>query len=320
MGRSRLSEPGPGPDYRRLIDAEMWAYMARLDASYPPDAVDMSVSAQRDAYDAMCKVFHQPRPKGVAVEDRAFGGVSCRTYSCSAADTLVVYYHGGGFVVGGLESHDDICAELCERTGFDVISVDYALAPEAVFPRCFEDAWAAFEAVAAAYPGPVVLCGDSAGGNLAAAVAHHARGRVIGRIAGQLLIYPGLGGDQSKGSYVTHAEAPQLTMTDLAFYAKIRTGGALPPVGDPRYAPLHDTDFTGLPPTVVITAECDPLASDGETYRDALRAAGGQAEWINVSGMVHACLRARNMSRKAAGFFDRVVDGVANLGAGRWPY
>ena len=119
---------------------------------------------------------------------------------------------------------------------------------------------------------------------------------------------------------MTHAEAPHLTTADLVAYATVRTGGKAPPTDDPRYAPLHDHDFTGLPPTVCITAECDPLASDGETYRDAVLAAGGQATWIDVKGMVHACLRARVMSSKAAGFFDQVVDAVAALGRQQWPY
>ena len=309
-----------GPDYTALIDAETWAYIARLDATYPPDAVEMSIAEQRAAYDDMCRVFHAPRPVGVAVVDLPFGGIPCRHYTSGSSDITVIYYHGGGFVVGGLESHDDICAELCDRTGFDVISVDYALAPEAVFPRCFNDAWAAFEAIAQERSGDILLCGDSAGGNLAAAVAHHARGRVDGRIIGQVLIYPGLGGDQSKGSYVTHANAPQLTVADLEFYKTVRTGGADLPENDPRLAPLHDNDFRGLPPTVVVSAECDPLASDGETYRDAVLGAGGKAVWFNEPGMVHACLRARNMSARAAVFFDRVVEGVAALGRRDWPY
>ncbi len=309
-----------GPDYAALIDAETWAYIARLDAAYPPDAVEMSIAEQRAAYDTMCRVFHAPRPAGVAAQDVPFGGVNCRHYSCATGDVTVIYYHGGGFVVGGLESHDDICAELCARTGFDVISVDYALAPEVVFPGCFNDAWAAFEAIAAARNGDIVLCGDSAGGNLAAAVAHHARGRVQGRIVGQVLIYPGLGGDQSKGSYVEHAQAPQLTVADLDFYRKLRSGGDITAESDPRFAPLKDTDFRGLPPTVLVTAACDPLASDGESYRDALLAAGGRAIWFNEAGMVHACLRARNMSARGRAFFDRVVGAVAALGRGEWPY
>ena len=307
-------------DYSRLLDAEMWAYIRRLDATYPPDAVSLDIAGQRRLYDEMCALFRQPRPVGVAVTDRPYGGVPCREYRSTDAAVTVVYYHGGGFVVGGLDSHDDVCAEICARTGYRVISVDYGLAPETVFPGCFNDAWAAFEAITAECADDIVLSGDSAGGNLAAAVAHAARPLAGGRIVGQVLIYPGLGGDLKKGSYVEHANAPHLTIADLEFYQTVRSGGAPPPENDPRFAPLHDSDFSDLPSTVLVTAECDPLASDGETYRDAIRAAGGKAHWSNVSGMVHACLRARNMSSKAAGFFDEVVDGIAALGKGEWPY
>lgn len=308
------------PDYRALIDDEMWAYIRRVDQSYPPDASGLSIADHRAAYDRMCDDLRAPRPAGLAVQDLNYGGVPCRRYGDGASRATVVYYHGGGFCLGSLESHDDVCAELSDRTGFDVISVDYGLAPETVFPGCFNDAWDAFDAIAARQNGPLVLCGDSAGGNLAAAVAHYARGRVNDRIIGQVLIYPGLGGDRSKGSYVTHANAPHLTTADLDAYATIRTAGAPVPEGEPRFAPLFDMNFADLPPTVVVSAACDPLASDGESYRDALRKAGGQAEWINVAGMVHACLRARGMSRRAAGFFDEVVGAVAALGEGHWPY
>lgn len=309
-------------DYSRLIDAQMWAYIRRLDETYPPDATSYDVAGQRRLYDEMCALFRQPRPPGIATEDAPLGGVPCRFYrneNGSDAAT-VLYLHGGGFVVGGLESHDDVCAEICARTGFALVSVDYRLAPENPFPRCFEDAWAAFAALAARQEGPILLAGDSAGGNLAAALAHHARGRIEGRIAGQVLIYPGLGGDMSRGSYITHAEAPHLTRADLEAYRTLRSGGAEPPQNDPRYAPLQDSDFSRLPPTVIITAECDPLSSDGESYRDALRAAGGRAHWSEVKGMVHACLRARTLSDRAAGFFDEVVAAIAALGQGRWPY
>ena len=305
-------------NYRELLDPEIWAYMDRSDTFYPPNAVELSVAGQREVYNAMCAAFHAGRPEGVAVTDEPHGGVPCRRYEVAASDVTVIYYHGGGFVVGGLDSHDDVCAEICARTGYRVISVDYGLAPEVIFPGCFNDAWNAFEAITATH-GKVVLAGDSAGGNLAAAVAHHARGRSTA-IAGQVLIYPGLGGDMEQGSYVTHAEAPQLSVKDMAFYMQIRTGGQGAPVGDPRYAPLHDTDFTGLPPSVMITAECDPLSSDGGAYRDALQAAGGQAVWFEEKGLVHGCLRARHMSGRAAALFDRVVAGIDALGKGAWPY
>lgn len=307
-------------DYSRLIDAQTWAYIAKLDAAYPPGAVEMTIPEQRQVYDDMCRLFDQGRPEGITLRDIPYGAVPCRLYEKNSAAATVLYYHGGGFVVGGLDSHDDVCAAICDRTGYRVISVDYGLAPEVVFPGCFNDAWSAFEAVTRVHDGPVVMAGDSAGGNLAAAVTHRARHQVPGRIAGQVLIYPGLGGARGQGSYVTHADAPQLTVADMDFYQKMRMGGAVPPQGDPRYAPLQDTDFSGLPPSVMVTAECDPLASDGQAYRDAILRAGGRAVWFNEAGMVHGCLRARAMSQRAAAFFDRVVEGIAVLGRGDWPY
>lgn len=306
-------------DYSVLLDDEVRAYIARSATFYPPDAVSLTIEDQRAVYDRMCAAFHAGHPEGVTATDRSFGDVSCRLYeTVTLAEVTMVYFHGGGFVVGGLHSHDDVCAEICARTGFRVVAVDYALSPENPFPACYNDAASAYAGVAAAFAGPIVMAGDSAGGNLAAAVTHAVR--ADGRVVGQVLIYPGLGGDQTKGSYVEHANAPELTAADLDFYKTVRSGGGAPPVGDARYAPLHDDDFAGLPPTVILTAQCDPLASDGEAYRYVIRAAGGQAEWINGMGLVHGCLRARHCSARAGAFFDQIVDAVDAVGQGRWPY
>ena len=306
-------------DYDTLLDEEVRAYIARSATFYPPDAISLSIEGLREVYDRMCAAFHAGYPDGVTATDLPYGGVPCRRYEpAQPSSVTVLYLHGGGFVVGGLHSHDDVCAEICRRTGYRVVSADYALCPENSFPSCYNDALAAFHAVKQAHPGPIVLAGDSAGGNLAAAVAHAERHQDA--LIGQVLIYPGLGGDQTKGSYVTHAQAPELTAADLEFYKTLRTGGAPPPEGDPRYAPLHDSDFSGLPATVILTAECDPLASDGESYRDAILAAGGHAAWINGKGLVHGCLRARHCSARAGAFFDRIVSAVEVLGQGRWVY
>jgi acetyl esterase len=281
--------------------------------------VDLTVREQRAVYDQMCAAFDFGRPEGVRVEDRTLGKVPCRFYTPpTPAEATVFFCHGGGFVVGGLDSHDSVCAEFCARTGFRVVAVDYRMSPEHPHPDDFDDAWAAFRSVAEQVDGPIVLCGDSAGGNLVAAVAHHARGRLDGRIAGQLLIYPGLGGDPTQGSYLTHAEAPGLTTKDMAFYSAIRANG-VDKTGDPTWAPLHDTDFGGLPPTVILTAECDPLSSDGEAYSAALDAAGVPALWLEEAGLVHAHLRARRMSTKAALSFDRSIAALKALAQGRLP-
>src|SRR5690606_32559286 len=156
----------------------------------------------------------------------------------------------------------------------------------------------------------------SAGGNLAAAVSHATRGHNR-RPLGQVLIYPTLGGDQSKGSYVTHADAPTLTLRDLEFYKDIHTGGA-DVSGDITYMPLKDADFSNLPPTLIITAQCDPLSSDGEAYGSRVLAAGGKAWWFEEPGLVHGYLRARHSVGRARASFSRIVEAVAILGRGEW--
>lgn len=309
-------------DYAKLIDAETWAFIERTDAWYPPETVTYTIRQQRDIYDRMCREFFAGYPSGVAAETMAIEtdgrAIPVRIYRASAnPEAAVLYYHGGGFVVGGLDSHDDVCAEICARAGFEVVSVDYRLAPEHVHPAQFEDAMAGFAWVAARHSLPIVLAGDSAGGNLAAAVSHATRGRPV-RPAGQVLIYPSLGGDRSQGSYVLHAEAPMLTTRDLDFYRQIRTGGREHP-GDATLEPLADTDFSGLPPTVIVTAECDPLSSDGEAYRDRIVAAAGQAVWHEEKGLVHGYLRARHSVARARESFTRIVDAIAALGRGVFP-
>jgi acetyl esterase len=305
-------------DYTKLIDAQTWAFIEKTNSFYPPDTVDYTVDQQRAIYDRMCAAFHTGYPDGVTAGTGRFEGdghgVPIRVYrSVPDAAAVVLYAHGGGFILGGLESHDDVCADLCAATGYDVVAVDYRLAPEHKHPAAFDDVHAVY-AWLASRPKPVVLCGDSAGGNLVAAVAHAARGR-LRRPAGQVLIYPGLGGDRSGPSYVEHADAPMLTVRDLDFYRGIRGGGE---GADPTREPLSDSDFSGLPPTVIVTAECDPLSSDGEAYRDCILAAGGKASWHEEPGLVHGYLRARHTVARARDSFARIAAAVAALGRGDW--
>lgn len=304
-------------DYTQLIDAETWAFIERTNAYYPPDTVDYTIDQQREIYNRMCREFHAAMPEGVTSGTGLIEDVNCRVYRREQPDdaAAIMYLHGGGFILGGLESHDDVCAEICARTGFDVIAVDYRLCPEHRHPAAFNDAMTVFRFLQKR-PKPILLCGDSAGGNLGAAVAQATRGTAKPAI-GQVLIYPGLGGDQSQGSYVTHAEAPMLTVRDLDFYRDIRSDGADLP-SDPTFSPVNDPDMAGLPPTVVITAECDPLSSDGETYRDRIIAAGGRASWHEEPGLVHGYLRARHSVARARDSFTRIVAALGMLGHGRW--
>jgi acetyl esterase len=310
--------------YQTRLDPDLWTYIDAVNTWYPPEIIGLPIDRQREVYDRMCRAFHQGRPSGVTASDGLIAssrhGVPIRHYQFAgkAARAMVLYFHGGGFILGGLDSHDDICAELCAGTGFDVLSVDYRLAPEHVHPAAFDDALAAFEWAAATTDLPLVLCGESAGGNLAAAVAQATR-RHIRAAIGQVLVYPGLGGDERDGSYVEHAEAPLLSVGDIAFYRDVRSTKRQSP-DDPTFSPLRDSDFSGMPATVIITAECDPLSSDGETYRDRILAAGGKAWWHEEKRLVHSFLRARSTVPAAAEAFARIIAAVAVLGRGEWPY
>ncbi|MEM9127527.1 MAG: alpha/beta hydrolase, partial [Pseudomonadota bacterium] len=130
-------------DCERLIDEETWAFIRRTAESYPDDAVDLTIEEQRAVYNRMCDVFRQPRPAGVGTQDLSADGVPVRVYSAGQPTRSVIYFHGGGFVVGGLDSHDDICSEICAHTGYRVVAVDYRLCPEHVHPAQFQDAWTA---------------------------------------------------------------------------------------------------------------------------------------------------------------------------------
>lgn len=278
------------------------AFIRKTDESYPPDAAELDVAAQRKLYDQMCRAFDRPYPSGVTAEDRMIAGVNCRVYTPRDArdGVTAIYFHGGGFVVGGLDSHDAICAELSAGARVRLISVDYRLSPEHRHPAAYDDALA----VVAATEGARVLAGDSAGGNLAAAVAAHHPG-----IVGQVLIYPGLGGDLTLPSYSRHAEAPMLTLADVRFYAEIRLhpGQMAQAVDDPTYAPLRATDFSQLPPTALFAAECDPLASDSVDYAARLSQAGVPVTLTIEPGLVHGYLRARHMAAGAQHSFARIT-------------
>lgn len=314
-----------GPlNYERLIDPEMWAFVAESDRWFPPESSELPLTQQRAIYNDMCRSFHAGRPAGVSVADRQIDGpggtLAVRQYRRASVppQATVLYYHGGGFLLGDLDSHDDICAEICARTGFDVLSVDYRLAPEHPHPAQFDDACAALDWAVATGHRPVVLCGESAGGNLAAAVAH-ARRDHDKAILGQVLIYPDLGGAVGEGSYVTHAAAPLLRTEDVLLYRNMRIDPRAA-CHDATVAPLADGDFSGLPPTVVITAQCDPLSSDGETYCQRIAAAGGRAWWREEPGLTHSFVRARHRSSRAAEGFAQILGAVAALGKGEWPY
>lgn len=308
-------------DYRKLIDNEIWAFIERTENHYPPDAASRTITEQRSFYHNLCTDFSAGYPNGVVSTDATVDtdtySVPVRRYSAENEQhsdrALIVFMHGGGYVLGNLHSHDDVCAELCAYTGFNLTAIDYRLAPEHKHPSAFEDCLAVVRHEAARLNQPIVLCGDSAGGNLCAAVAHQLRNDstrsadAVSPVVGQILLYPELGGDKQTGSYSEHANAPMLTLDDVMYYQNIRFANENVNI-DFTNAPLQDTSFANLPKTLVVSAACDPLSDDGKHYCDAINQAGGSAQWKNEAGLVHGFVRARHSSEKARRSFQLVID------------
>jgi acetyl esterase len=304
--------------YDKLIDKQTWAFIHKTEAFYAGSATTPSIDEQRAEYDRMCRAFYAGNPDELDIKTCKWDDIPMRIYQPPQIVGTLLYCHGGGYVVGGLESHDDVCAELAIRANLRVISIAYRLAPEHKHPAQFDDVVASMIKISDLYSTPLILAGDSAGGNLAAAACHHARELNIA-LAGQLLIYPSLGIKMDSGSFIEHANAPLLTRDDMVYYKKVRCENDIP-IGDPTFAPLEDTDFTGLPPTVIFTAACDPLADDGKSYQSAIVQAGGKAHWINEAGLIHGYLRARTSADRAKDSFGRIVDAATVLANGQWPY
>lgn len=296
-----------------IDDPEILAFIAEVEGLPQPSGLT-GIAAERAAYDAMCAHFRTPRPHGIAVSEMRIDGpggpIPCRSYSPAEPGTArIVFFHGGGYCLGGLESHDDLCADLADATGLAVTAADYRLAPEHPHPAAFLDCRAAAEHAIAS--GPVILTGDSAGGGLAASAALSMRGR--SGLLGQVLIYPELGGSAwGLASYTACAEAPLLAAADLAGYAARRAPDGVSS-GDASFSVLAETDLEGAPPALISAAGVDPLRDDGVEYTRRLLGAGVQAHCRVEPQLPHMWLRARRRSRRAERAFAEICAGIRAL-------
>jgi acetyl esterase/lipase len=216
----------------------------------------------------------------------------------AAPTALIVFYHGGGWVIGGIDESEIIARFLVEKTGAGVVLVDYRLAPEHPFPAPIEDCydallWSAKEA--ARMKAPVVVAGDSAGGNLATICAMLARDQAGPKIALQIMMYPVCDCDMETGSYKAYGSGLVLTAADMGWFYDHYLQGDKAKRGDPLVSPLRARELKGLPPALIMTAEYDVLRDEAETYGKRLAAAGVKV-WIKrYQGVTHGFVRMQNM-------------------------
>jgi acetyl esterase len=245
-----------------------------------------------------------PQIEVASVEDIADGPVPMRAYR-PAGESLgtLVFIHGGGFVIGDLDSYDAQCRTLCSKVGVVVVSVDYRLAPEHPFPAGADDALAAFEWVRENEEGPFVVGGDSAGGNLSAGVAQ-AR---PDKLAAQLLIYPVTDFVTEHPSIEENGEGLFLTRDDMKWFHGHYLGGDEALHSDPRASVVRGR-LEGLPPALIYTAQYDPLRDDGNAYAEALSAAGVKVVHRCFEGLIHGFFALGPLSQAAAGAVERICD------------
>ncbi|WP_241996421.1 alpha/beta hydrolase [Kribbella antiqua] len=268
-----------------------------------PNAPKSDVAKARAHLRTLCKlVSGQPRELQRVTEltvRGADGQLGARLYvPRTASGGLLVFFHGGGWVVGDLDTHDSFCRALADDAGIRVLSVDYRLAPEAPAPTAAEDAiaaftWAVDHAVDfGAEPGLVAVGGDSAGGNLAAVVAQQCVRRDLPLPALQVLLYPALDLVGRRPSRDLFAEGFILTEADILWYRDHYTPD--PAVrSDPLVSPLLADDLTGLPPAYITTAGFDPLRDEGNEYAAALKAAGVDVTHVCHTSLTHGHVNLR---------------------------
>lgn len=270
------------------------AFVEALAAKHGPGWAEMTPAEARKAYDGL-KELVGTGPELHQIEDRTLPGMlPVRIYRPSAERPLpaVMYFHGGGWELGNIATHDTLCRRLAQGSGCAVVSVDYRLAPEHRFPAALEDCCAATRYIAehaaeiGADPSRIAVCGDSAGGNLAACVALKVRDEKGPKLHSQWLIYPVIEANFESGSYKAFATDHGLTRAEMEWFwdqyvpnAEDRT--------NPYVAPILAKSLVGLPAAHVLTAEYDVLRDEGEAYAAKLKAAGVPVTLQRYDGMLH---------------------------------
>jgi acetyl esterase len=291
------------------------------------DAVPFQLSLDGGVQAARQRLRDLPRRQfhpDLRVEDRSIDGpagrINIRIYwpPTDSVPPVLMFFHGGGFVVGDLDTHDGTCRQHAVGAGAVVVSVEYRLAPEHPYPAAVDDAWAATQWAAAhaeafgADAGRLAVAGDSAGGTLAAVVAQRARDNGGPAMVFQLLWYPSTLWDASLPSFSENASAPVLDRDAIATFSRWYAGEvdlSDPPAG---MAPGRATNFAGLPPAYIAVAGHDPLRDDGMRYGELLTAAGVPAEVHNAETLVHGYVGYAGVVPAATAALDR---GLAALRA-----
>jgi acetyl esterase len=302
------------PDAQIILDAMIKAGRPAFETLTP-------VQARRQLHE-MRAAMKQPQPTVAEVKDLSAGGphgsIPLRLYRGRAATVdrtqpVLIYFHGGGWVIGDIETHDNLCRSLANAADCTVISVDYRLAPEHKFPAAVDDCWAATTWVAdhaadlAVDPGRLAVGGDSAGGNLATVVSRLAVANGGPRIVYQVLLYPTVDLGFTHDSFKRVGTGYNLTSASMLWFRELYLRD-LQDVDDWRASPLRADDLTNMPPAFIATAGCDPLCDEGEAYAKLLEGSNVPVTFRHLPGQMHGFAT-------MSGFLQAADHVVADVGA-----
>ncbi|HET7048348.1 MAG TPA: alpha/beta hydrolase [Solirubrobacteraceae bacterium] len=293
------------PQARALLDQIEALGLPKLN-ELPPD---QAREAARGLIEFVGTGPEVARVEAITVPTSA-GEIAGRRYTPEDPAATILWIHGGGFVICDLDTHDAMCRLLANESGCEVIAIDYRLAPEHRFPAALEDSWDALQWVASQTEGrPLILGGDSAGGNMTAACTLRARDRGGPDLALQVLVYPAVGSDLTTESAQLYGSGPDtfLTTAEMEWFWNHYVGDA-PDDSLQELAPLGAEDHSGLPPAIVVTAEYDPLRDDGFAYIKALQDAGVSVTPYHYDDVFHAFFSLVNL-------IERGNEAVAQVGA-----
>lgn len=314
-----------------LLTPQMAGVLDRVRRAKATPFYEMSVAEARQAYVDRSEVLELPRERLARIDNvnvPAADGepLSARLYAPrrrgeGAALPLLLYLHGGGFVIGNLETHDSLCRRLAHLADIAVLAVEYRLAPEHRFPTAVDDCWAVLEWLAASGAADLgvdaqrlAVAGDSAGGTLSAVSAIRARDAGL-RLALQVLITPGTAAKTSATSHHLFAQGFLLEAQGIAWFFDHYIDPSLR--HDWRFAPLEAPDLDGVAPALVVLAECDPLVDEGLAYADRLRAAGVRTDLELYRGLTHDFIKLGRAIPQAIEAQQRIADALREAFAAR---
>jgi len=312
-----VAPPVLDPQIQAVLDAQAAAGTKTPGTVTPEELREQFARQSKEQWGDVSDELH-------SVEDADADGVPIRIYRPVETDVpsmALIYFHGGGWVVGSIDTHDGITRAIARRAGIVVVSVDYRLAPEYPFPAALEDAWTATQWVSRHAEelkldvDRIGVGGDSSGGNLAAVVARRGRDHAV-PIALQLLLYPVITNGFDTPSYSYFSEGYGLTRDGMRWYWDQYLGGA--DGKNPDVCPSETDDLRRLPRAIVVTAEADVLRDEAESYAQRMFLSTVETEGYRYDGMVHGFLRMAGKVERSNAAFDELAESIKTMLAKTW--